>query len=175
MGRKEINTDNLDVTGLEFDDATHTYRLDGFEIPSVSAIMVVLLPPFSESLEIPLILQRNIFNSKLDPVFNRVMYGSPPARCPLKYFFADMRIFRSRQRLHFQLEAYAKALENIGVKVERKRILHLKKNGEFEYRELHQEHCSLSLQQHFPYSSSFHLIFLRLNGIITTEFVNYCI
>ena len=34
-----------------------------------------------------------------------------------------------------QLEAYAKALENIGVKVERKRILHLKKNGEFEYRE----------------------------------------
>ena len=29
VGRKEINTDNLDVTGLEFDDATHTYRLDG--------------------------------------------------------------------------------------------------------------------------------------------------
>lgn len=27
------------VEGLEFDDATHTYRLDGLVIPSVSAIL----------------------------------------------------------------------------------------------------------------------------------------
>ena len=39
MGSKEISADKLDIVGLEFDDATHTYRLDGFEIPSVSAIM----------------------------------------------------------------------------------------------------------------------------------------
>ncbi len=27
------------VEGLEFDDATHTYRIDGLVIPSVSAIL----------------------------------------------------------------------------------------------------------------------------------------
>ena len=182
VGRKEINTDNLDVTGLEFDDATHTYRLDGFEIPSVSAIM----EPLSRSKYAHIseeILERAASRGTAihNSIENWIKFGIEDV--PLEYqgYFEAFRkwweqykptVIASEARIcHFlmryggtvdllagvenavslidfkststisdmtcgvQLEAYAKALENIGVKVERKRILHLKKNGEFEYRE----------------------------------------
>lgn len=182
VGSKEISADKLDIVGLEFDDATHTYRLDGFEIPSVSAIM----EPLSRSKYAHIseeILDRAASRGTAvhNSIENWIKFGIEDVPLEHQGYFgafqkwweqykptviaSETRIchllmryggtvdllavvenvvtlidFKSTSSISdmtcgVQLEAYAKALESIGVKVERKRILHLKKNGEFEYRE----------------------------------------
>ena len=170
------------VEGLEFDDRTHTYTLDGLVIPSVSTIM----EPLSRA------KYRGISERTLDRAADKgtAVHNSienwikfeiediPPEHAG--YFDAfrewwdrfrpavvgsEVRICHRLMRYGgtadlvayiedeltlvdykstyvvsdmtcgVQLEAYKKAFESMGVKAERKKILHLKKDGKFEFRD----------------------------------------
>ena len=170
------------VEGLEFDDRTHTYTLDGLVIPSVSAIM----EPLSR------VKYRGISERTLDRAagkgtavhnsienwikfeiedippehagysdafrewwdrFRPVVVGSEVRICHrlmryggtadlVAYIEDELTLVDykstyvvSDMTCGVQLEAYKKALESMGVKAERKKILHLKKDGKFEFRD----------------------------------------
>lgn len=170
------------VEGLEFDDATHTYRLDGLVIPSVSAI----LGPLSKA-KYAGISERTMDRAadKGTAVHNSIenwikfeIEDIPPEH--IGYFNAfrawwdefrpevvgsEVRICHRLMRYGgtadlvayigdeltlvdykstyvisdmtcgVQLEAYAQALADMGIRIQRKRILHLKKDGIYSIRD----------------------------------------
>jgi hypothetical protein len=166
---------------LTFDDARHTYRLDGIIIPSVSTIMEPLsnakYKGISEStlsraadkgtgvhnaienwtkygIEDILEEHRPYFDAFLQwweetkpevvgsecRVYHKLMrYGGTidllayiDGKLTLVDYKTTYKV--SDMTCGVQLEAYAQACASHGIKVERKRILHLTKKGEFEYR-----------------------------------------
>ena len=148
------------VEGLEFDDATHTYRLDGLVIPSVSAI----LGPLSKAKyagisertieDIPPehIGYFNAFRAWWDE-FRPEVVGSEVRICHrlmryggtadlVAYIGDELTLVDykstyviSDMTCGVQLEAYAQALADMGIRVQRKRILHLKKDGIYSIRD----------------------------------------
>lgn len=171
-----------EVEGLEFDDATHTYRLGGLVIPSVSAI----LEPLSkvrysgisertlnkaadkgtavhnsienwikfEIEDIPPehIGYFNAFRSWWDE-FHPEVVGSEVRICHglmryggtadlVAYIGEELTLVDykstyviSDMTCGVQLEAYARALADMGIMVQRKKILHLKKDGTYSFRD----------------------------------------
>lgn len=173
-------TEIPEVAGLEFDDPTHTYRLDGLIIPSVSAIMAPLsrakYSGISErTLERAADKGTAVHNSIENWIkfgiedipsehigyfkafqdwwdrFKPVVVGSEIRIChPLMRYggTADLVAYIedeltlvdykstyvvSDMTCGVQLEAYAQALASMGIKVQRKKILHLKKDGQYVF------------------------------------------
>jgi len=174
--------EKLILDGLEFDDPTHTYRLDGLEIPSVSAIMKPLSSAHYSG------ISKNTLDKAADKgtavhnsIENWLKFGIEdiPKEC-MGYFNAfwswwnkyhpvivgsEVRIcnplmkyggtadliayidgkltlvdYKSTYAISdmtcgVQLEAYAQALGKMGVSIQAKKILHLKKNGDYDYRD----------------------------------------
>lgn len=177
MENEIINTP--DMIGLEFEDATHTYRLDGMEIPSVSTI----IKPLSE-IEYREISEETLNNAakKGTEVHNAIENWikfeiddiSPEKRPFLDAYLKwwrnhDIRVVESEWRIYHkimryggtldllayvdgyltlidykttytildmvcgpQLEAYSQALSSHGIKVDKKMILHLRKDGTYK-------------------------------------------
>ena len=170
------------VEGLEFDDATHTYRLGGLVIPSVSAILEPLRKAkyagISErtlgraadkgtavhnsienwiKFEIEDIPPEHIgyfnaFRAWWDE-FQPEVVGSEVRICHRLMRYggtADLVAYISDEltlvdykstyvisdmTCGVQLEAYAQALADMGIRVKRKKILHLKKDGTYSFRD----------------------------------------
>lgn len=182
MGTTDRITKIPEVDGLAFDDSTHTYRLDGLVIPSVSAIMEPLSKAkYSRISEKTLDKAANKGTSVHNSIENWIKFEITDV--PLEhmgYFDAFMKwwgqyqpvVVGSEVRLchrlmryggtgdlvayidgelnlvdfkttytisdmtcGIQLEGYVQALASMGVKIERKRILHLMKDGRFDLRE----------------------------------------
>lgn len=182
MDRMDRITEIPEASGLAFDDLTHTYRLDGIVIPSVSAIMAPLSKAkYSGISERTLEKAADKGTAVHNSIENWIKFGIediPPEH--LGYFDAfrawwdqfqpiavgsEVRIchplmryggtadliayiedeltlvdFKSTYVISdmtcgVQLEAYAQALGRMGVKIQRKKILHLKKEGRYELRE----------------------------------------
>ena len=167
---------------LEFEDATHTYRLDGIIIPSVSAIMEPLsaakykgiseytlnnaankgtaihnsienyikfeiddVPPehrgyFEAFLDWWNTCKPEVVSSELKVYHKLLRYGGTIdllvyidgvlTLCDIKTTSA-----LSDMTCGIQLEGYSQALKSLGIVVERKIILHLKKTGKYAIRE----------------------------------------
>lgn len=171
-----------DIPELEFEDETHTYKLLGFVIPSVSAVMEPLSAAkykgISEatldraadkgtavhnSIENYIKFEiddvppehRGYFEAFLDwwneykpevvssefKVYHKLMrYGGTIDM--LVYIdgvltLVDIKTTASLSDMTcgVQLEAYSQALKSLGITVERKIILHLKKDGKYAVRE----------------------------------------
>jgi hypothetical protein len=168
-----------EVAGLEFDDATHTYRLDGLVIPSVSSIMEPLSKAkytgiSGRTLERAANKGTAVHNSienwikfeildippehegyfkafrKWWDDFRPVVVGSEVRICHslmryggtidlIGYIGDELTLvdYKSTYAISdmtcgVQLEAYDQALGSMGVKVQRKKILHIKKDGSYE-------------------------------------------
>lgn len=175
-------TEIPEAVGLEFDDATHTYKLDGLVIPSVSAVMAPLSKAKYDGInERTLERAADKGTAVHNCIENWIKFGIediPPEHTG--YFDAfrawweqykpvvvasEIRICHRLMRYGgtadliayigdyltlvdfkstyvvsdmtcgVQLEAYSKALETMGVKIQKKNILHLKRDGRFEFRE----------------------------------------
>ena len=152
------------IEGLEFEEETHTYRLDGILIPSVSAIM----SPLSK------VKYNGISDSTLKRAANKgtaehqgyfegfkqwfekttpEIVGSEVRLChklmryggtaDLLTYIEDELVLVDVKTTYtisdmtcgVQLEAYAQALSTMGVPVQKKIILHLKRDGKFDIRE----------------------------------------
>lgn len=171
-----------EVNGLEFDEATHTYRLDGLVIPSVSAIMEPLSrAKYSGISERTLGRAADKGTAVHNCIENWIKFGIediPPEHMGYFQAFKDwwnefqpvvvgseIRVCHPLMRYGgtadlvayigneltlvdykstyvisdmtcgVQLEAYAQALKSMGVDIQRKRILHLKKDGRYDTRE----------------------------------------
>ena len=171
-----------DLPELAFEDSTHTYRLDGIEIPSVSAIMGPLSAAkyrgISEStldraadrgtavhnaienyikFEIDDVPpeHRGYFDAYLDwwnetkpevvgsevRVYHKIMrYGGTVDMLVYiggKLTLVDIKTTAalSDMTCGVQLEAYSQCLKSLGITIERKVILHLKKDGKYAVRE----------------------------------------
>ena len=180
MSLPNVLVDVPQVEGLEFDEKTHIYRLNGIIIPSVSAIM----EPLSNA------KYANISESTLDraaekgtsvhnSIENWIKFGFMDVEPEYAGYFeaftqwfeeyspsivaSEVRVCNrlmmyagtvdliayidnkltlvdykstytlSKMTCGVQLEAYARALSSKGVEVEKKSILHLKKDGKFEF------------------------------------------
>lgn len=179
---KDYSIDILDIPELEFEDETHTYRLLGIVIPSVSAIMEPLsaakykgiseatlnnaankgtavhnsienyikfeiddVPPehrgyFEAFLEWWNKYQPKVVGSELKVYHKLLRYGGTIDM--LVYIdgvltLVDIKTTAtlSDMTCGVQLEAYSQALKSLGIDVERKIILHLKKDGKYAVRE----------------------------------------
>lgn len=171
-----------EVEGLVFDDPTHTYRLDGLVIPSVSAIMEPLskakysrisektldraackgtsvhnsienwikfeiedVPPeykgyFDAFLKWWERYQPAVIGSEVRLCHRIMRYGGTGDLVAYINGHLNLVDFKttytiSNMTCGVQLEGYAQALASMGVKVERKHILHLTKDGRFDFRE----------------------------------------
>lgn len=171
-----------EAAGLEFDEASHTYRLDGLIVPSVSAIMEPLSrAKYSGISERTLGRAADKGTAVHNCIENWIKFGIediPPEHMGYFQAFKDwwnefrpvvvgseIRVCHPLMRYGgtidlvayiadeltlvdykstyvisdmtcgVQLEAYAQALGSMGVKVQRKKILHLKKDGCYDIRE----------------------------------------
>lgn len=171
-----------EVEELEFFEKTHTYRLDGFEIPSVSEIMKPLSDARYSNVDertlnkaadkgtavhnaienwikfdiedVPEIFvgyfeafkkwwgesQPEVVGSEIRVCHKVMRYAGTVdlvayigGRLTLVDYKSTAVI--SDMTCGVQLEAYSRALEDMGVKVERKLILHLKSNGKYTVHE----------------------------------------
>lgn len=164
---------------LEFDDLTHTYRLNGLVIPSVSAIMAPLSAAKYEG------ISRRTLDKAADKgtevhnaIENWIKFGIEDISAANRGYFdaflkwwelnkpvvvgSENRLYHKIMRyagtvdlicyiedqLHLidykstyvvsdmtcgvQLEAYEKAAATHGIHIERKKILHLKKDGKYD-------------------------------------------
>ena len=170
-----------DFPELKFDDEHHIYRLDGNEIPSVSAIMEPLSgAKYSGISAKTLEKAANKGTSVHNSIENFIKFGIEDVKPEHKGYFTGFREwweknvpelvgsecrvyhkillyggtvdllayidkkltlvdFKSTYQLSdmtcgVQLEAYAQALASHGIKVEQKKILHLKKDGRYDDR-----------------------------------------
>lgn len=170
------------VEGLEFEDETHTYTLNGIVIPSVSQVIAPLSnAKYSGISERTLAKAADKGTTVHNSIENWIKFGIediPPEH--IGYFEAFRkwwdscnpnpvgsearichRIMQYGGTVDFvgyidneltlidykstytisdmtcgvQLEAYSQALKSMGISVQRKKILHLKKDGKFELRE----------------------------------------
>lgn len=179
-----VTTDKLltipEVEGMTFDEDAHIYRVDGLEIPSVSAIMEPLSKAKYRGISAKTLERaaekgtsvhngienfikfgiedvpeehQGYFNAFLDwwKQYNPIVVASEVRvyNAALGYAgTADLIAFIedelavvdfkstytvSEMTCGVQLEAYARALQSMGVAVEAKRILHLQKEGRFKY------------------------------------------
>lgn len=166
------------VSGLEFDDATHTYRLNGHIIPSVSVVMAPLSKAKyfqinNQTLEKAANKGTAVHNAienwikfEIEDIspehigyfeafrkwwdkFNPTVVGSEVRICHLLMRYggtADLIAYIDNEltlidykstytisdmTCGVQLEAYAQALKNMDIQIQRKKILHLKKDGRF--------------------------------------------
>ncbi|WP_278941172.1 hypothetical protein [Anaerotruncus colihominis] len=175
-------TEIPEVAGLEFDDSTHTYRLDGLVIPSVTSVMAPLSKAkYAGISERTLDKAADKGTAIHNSIENWIKFGIediPPEH--IGYFEAfrmwwdeftpvvvgsEIRIFHnlmqyggtadliayiageltlvdykstyviSDMTCGVQLEGYTQALKSMGVPIQRKRILHLKKDGRYDFRE----------------------------------------
>ena len=179
---KMMNIDSLmpklEMPGLTFEEISHTYRLDGAEIPSVSNVMEPLRDAYYGGINQRTLAQaadkghavhnsienwikfeiddipeahRGYFNAFLEwwdlrkPIvvgseirlFHKLlMYGGTLDL--LCYIDGELNLidFKSTYAMsemlcRVQLEAYAQGIATHGVQIDKKRILHLKKDGKW--------------------------------------------
>ena len=166
--------------GLEFDEKTHTYKLNGLVIPSVTTLMKVLsdaeydgvrdgvlenaanrgtavhnaienyinfgIEDISEELK-PYFLAFLRFLSDKQPnilatekkVYHRFLRyaGTVDFICEIdgKVYLIDFKTTAVLMKMltEVQLEAYKKALESHGIKIDAKAVLHLRKDGTYRF------------------------------------------
>lgn len=170
------------VDGLEFEDNTHTYTLNGIVVPSVSEVIAPL-----SNVKYSGISERTLaraadkgtsvhnsienwikfgiedippehsgyFNAFMDwwNTYNPEVVGSEVRLCHILMQYAGTADFIgyiqdeltlidfkstytvSDMTCGVQLEAYSQALKSMGVVVQRKKILHLKRDGRFDLRD----------------------------------------
>lgn len=178
----EKNKEIPQVEGLEFEEETHTYRLDGILIPSVSAIMEPLSRvKYTGISESTLKRAANKGTAVHNAIENWLKFGIEDVSAEHQGYFEGFKQWKSAvspeiigSEIHLchrlmryggtadllayiendlvlvdikttytisdmtcgvQLEAYAQALSSMGVGIQRKIILHLKRDGKFDVRE----------------------------------------
>ncbi len=167
---------------VDFDEATHTYKVNGIVLPSVTTVMKPLSQSFYQ------VVDENTLSKAADrgtsvhqAIENFLEYGIedvPPEHAPyfaaFKQFMADKNpiIIATEKRVYHkflryagtvdllciidgkvylidykttavlsemlvgvQLEAYERAYESFGVKIDAKATLHLRKTGKYSFKE----------------------------------------